>query len=562
MVLPHHVFKGEFEVNGQKINVQPSIATRGVKSNAFEYHAIKTTPLTTTISHKILETSTAPSNAFVSLTTPTVGVEVDNSQSGIVGISVVSQATLSSAQQEIQIPASVGTTNQLADMIPPVVVAEVPVNQVHNTPTHLSEGGSQNILPTASTDQISSNFSIEVSQNTVQIDEVPVATSEATIFTNQVIENQHSLSENPGTVSEYPISSPQIEQPFTTPPLADTSVDQNLQLSSEPNSLNPSQDEKPLEVPVEAPEEEISPDQFAEYEQSFSENGEDFPENENPFQTEQSFATQPPEILTPPPKIYQSGFTTDSKFFHYENAKKMLAVSPLPQVQQDTVNLINLNKREVDPRTFPQLVTCVGIASKLDILHDTLINMKNFALSEEFAKYFDNVGPIIVYTPKGIAQQVQDKLWNRGIPFVIKTITFNNYPSHVRNIRNHAWKAVLQANTLIEFGNIFYFDFYSRVLPDRFDALAQSVSDFLNRKECVLFPAPAFKHSVSAMTCDLLLEYFQVNHENLHWGKTPMAPMYRTQSKKIQYLNSNHMESGQAIVIVVSKKIELFFSYF
>ena len=124
--------------------------------------------------------------------------------------------------------------------------------------------------------------------------------------------------------------------------------------------------------------------------------------------------------------------------------------------------------------------------------------MKFFS-SKEFLNYFDKPESIVVWNLEGyfeskeVLRQKIEAVLGGSIRLDIRYFDFTLYPPHVRNLKNFAWKIIINTRMIAEFGAIWYFDTSIAVIedPTKFQNLANMTKLAIHdRQSCYQFNAP------------------------------------------------------------------------
>lgn len=179
-------------------------------------------------------------------------------------------------------------------------------------------------------------------------------------------------------------------------------------------------------------------------------------------------------------------------------------------------------------RKFPQLVTGLS-KNHLAELKPHLLKFITFIESPEFSKYYDKPEKIVIWNLdrndidafKKTSHELTATVNNR-ITLDFRQFEFEDFPPHVGNLGNFAWKIIINTMMLVEFGSIWWFD--SSIMPLNNKLMFKSVNRTGNiekqktiskyeilanmtrlqvhsRKACYLFTAAGSNTDYPSFTC-------------------------------------------------------------
>ena len=127
---------------------------------------------------------------------------------------------------------------------------------------------------------------------------------------------------------------------------------------------------------------------------------------------------------------------------------------------------------------------------------------------KHFAKQFP--GTLVIFYDLGLDNsQVSEILTT--LPFVrVKKFDFDEYPPHVRNLNNYAWKTLVIQKVLSEFDGVMWFDSSIKFQEDKTSVIMEQL---VRSNSGFLFYVSTTGHSIITATHPGMMEYFPMKKE-------------------------------------------------
>ena len=157
--------------------------------------------------------------------------------------------------------------------------------------------------------------------------------------------------------------------------------------------------------------------------------------------------------------------------------------------------------------------------------------------------------------------EISDLFANKKIKLKLLKFEFQNYPRHIKNLQNYAWKIIINTKMLSQFQKIWWFDSSVKPINSKFEHLTKIVHKTLISDSCFLFPAPGHIHGLSWATCNKTLEFLPVIDEKMEekiWKNTPKnritPPIGNLPSLSDHVTNGNTMEIATSMIQILGSE--------
>lgn len=145
----------------------------------------------------------------------------------------------------------------------------------------------------------------------------------------------------------------------------------------------------------------------------------------------------------------------------------------------------------------PQLVT----AFSANHFHEHVTHVPN--IKEKFP------GQKVVVYDLGLEPEQVQYLQSNPDFYIYKKFDYGDYPDHVRVLKNYAWKTLIWAETLPEYGSILWFDTSIYFFKNANEAIYKHI---VEQDTCWVFYIKAAAHDIASFTHPKLWGYFPSNY--------------------------------------------------
>lgn len=250
----------------------------------------------------------------------------------------------------------------------------------------------------------------------------------------------------------------------------------------------------------------------------------------------------------------------------YKNAKTSMKIKLSPGAKSDLTQLLNANSAvvETSPVTTspPVFVTAVS-QNHFEELKAHIPHWINYIKSKEFKTVFPQTPLFIIWSIDSTQEfmhklnEISELFKNEKIKIKLLKLDFENYPRHIKNLQNYAWKIIINTKMLSQFQRIWWFDSSVKPIKSKFEHLTKLVNETLNSESCFLFPAPGHIHGLSWATCNKTLTFLPVIDEKI-WKNKPenkiIPPIGNLPSLTDHVKNANTMEIATSMIQILGSE--------